>query len=36
MLLIVSSLVFGHLLFWILPNVFETWNSQAFDQNVVL
>ena len=36
MLIIVSSLVFGHLLFWILPNVFETWNSQAFDQMFVL
>jgi adenylate cyclase len=35
-IIIVSSLVFGHLLFWILPNVFETWNSQAFDQMFVL
>ena len=36
MIIIVSSLVFGHLLFWLLPNVFETWNSQAFDQIFVL
>jgi adenylate cyclase len=36
MIIIVSSLVFGHLLFWILPNVFETWNSLAFDQMFVL
>jgi adenylate cyclase len=35
-LIIVSSLLFGHLLFWLLPNVFETWNSQAFDQIFVL
>jgi adenylate cyclase len=35
-LIIVSSLVFGHLIFWLLPNVFETWNSQAFDQMFVL
>ena len=36
MFIIVSSLVFGHLIFWLLPNVFETWNSQAFDQMFVL
>jgi adenylate cyclase len=36
MFIIVSSLLFGHLLFWLLPNVFETWNSQAFDQMFVL
>ncbi len=32
MIIIVSSFLFGHLLFWLLPNVFETWNAQAFDQ----
>ena len=36
MIIIVSSLLFGHLLFWLLPNVFETWNTQAFDQIFVL
>jgi adenylate cyclase len=36
MLIIVSSLLFGHFLFWLLPNVFETWNTQAFDQIFVL
>jgi adenylate cyclase len=36
MIIIVSSFLFGHLLFWILPNVFEAWNSQAFDQMFVL
>ncbi|MGD0589295.1 MAG: adenylate/guanylate cyclase domain-containing protein [Bacteroidota bacterium] len=35
-IIIVSSLLFGHLLFWLLPNVFETWNAQAFDQIFVL
>jgi adenylate cyclase len=35
-IIIVSSLLFGHLLFWLLPNVFETWNAQAFDQMLVL
>jgi len=35
-LIIVSSLLIGHLLFWLLPNVFETWNSQAFDQMFIL
>jgi len=36
MIIIVSSFVFGHLLFWMLPDVFERWNSQAFDQMFVL
>jgi adenylate cyclase len=36
MFIIVSALLFGHLLFWLLPSVFETWNSQAFDQIFVL
>ena len=36
MFIIVSSLLFGHLLFWLLPSVFETWNSQAFDQMYIL
>lgn len=31
-LLILVSFVAAHLCFWVLPNVFETWNSQAFDQ----
>lgn len=35
-IILVSSLLFGHLLFWILPAVFETWNAQAFDQLFVL
>ena len=35
-IIIVSSLVFGHLLFWLIPSIFETWNSQAFDQVFVL
>jgi len=36
MIIIVSSFLFGHLLFWLLPNVFGSWNSQAFDQIFVL
>jgi len=36
MIIIVSSFLFGHLIFWLLPSVFETWNSQAFDQIFVL
>jgi adenylate cyclase len=35
-IIIVSSFLFGHLIFWLLPNVFETWNAQAFDQIFVL
>ena len=31
-LLVVASLLFAHLLFWLLPNVFETWNAQTVDQ----
>jgi adenylate cyclase len=30
------SLLAAHLCFWILPNVFEIWNSQAIDQLFVL
>jgi adenylate cyclase len=30
--IIVSSLLFGHFLFWLVPSIFETWNSQAFDR----
>jgi adenylate cyclase len=36
MIIIVSSFLFGHFLFWILPSIFETWNSQAFDKLFVL
>ena len=36
MLIIVSSLVIGYLLFWLLPSLFGTWNSQAIDQIFVL
>jgi adenylate cyclase len=32
MFIIVSAFIVGHLLFWLLPTVFERWNSQAFDQ----
>ena len=31
-LLVLSSFVATHLCFWLLPNVFETWNAQAVDQ----
>lgn len=31
-LLILSSFIAAHLCFWLLPNVFEIWNSQAVDQ----
>ncbi len=31
-IIIVSAFLFGHLLFWLLPSVFDTWNSQSFDQ----
>ena len=30
--LIVSSFVIAHFCFWLLPKVFVTWNSQAFDR----
>ncbi len=30
--LILSSFLAAHLCFWLLPNVFEIWNSQAVDQ----
>ncbi len=35
-IILVSALLFGHLLFGLLPSVFETWNAQAFDQLFVL
>jgi adenylate cyclase len=35
-IIIVSSLLFGHLLFWLLPGIFETWNDKATDQMFVL
>jgi adenylate cyclase len=36
MFIIVSAFLFGHLIFWLLPSIFETWNSQAFDRMFVL
>ncbi len=36
MIIIVFSLLLGHFLFWLLPSLFETWNSQAFDRLFVL
>lgn len=34
--LVSSSFVSAHLCFWLLPNVFETWNAQAVDQMFLL
>ena len=34
--LILSSFVAAHLCFWLLPNVFVTWNAQAVDQLFLL
>jgi len=36
MIIIVSAMVFGHLIVWLLPSVFDRWNSQAFDQMFLL
>jgi adenylate cyclase len=36
MIIIVSSFMFGHLLFYVLPGLFGTWNSKAVDQLFVL
>jgi adenylate cyclase len=36
MIIIVSSLLFGHLLFGLLPGLLGTWNSKAVDQLYVL
>ena len=36
MLIIVSSLLFGHLLFYLLPGLFGTWNAESVDQLYVL
>jgi CHASE2 domain-containing sensor protein len=35
-LLILGSFIAAHLCFWLLPNVFETWNAQAVDQLFLL
>lgn len=35
-ILILSSFLAAHLCFWLLPNLFEIWNSQAVDQFFVL
>jgi adenylate cyclase len=35
-LIIVSSLLFGHFLFWFLPGLFGTWNAKSVDQLYVL
>jgi CHASE2 domain-containing sensor protein len=32
----VSALALGHLFFWLLPGVFQTWNAHAVDQMFVL
>jgi adenylate cyclase len=34
--LILSAFIAAHLCFWLLPNVFETWNSQTVDQLFIL
>jgi len=31
-LLVLGSFIAAHFCFWVLPNVFETWNAQAIDQ----
>lgn len=36
MIIIVSSLLFGHFLFWFLPGLFGTWNAKSVDQLYVL
>jgi adenylate cyclase len=36
MIIIVSSLLFGHLLFYLLPGLFGTWNAESVDQLYVL
>jgi adenylate cyclase len=36
MLIIVSSLLFGHLLFYLLPGLFGTWNAESVDQLYIL
>ncbi|MDH3884363.1 MAG: adenylate/guanylate cyclase domain-containing protein [Desulfobacterales bacterium] len=35
-LLILSAFLAAHLCFWLLPNVFEIWNSQTIDQIFIL
>ena len=35
-LLILSAFLLAHLCFWLLPNVFEIWNSQTIDQLFIL
>jgi adenylate cyclase len=35
-IIIVSSLLFGHFLFWFLPGLFGTWNAKSVDQLYVL
>jgi adenylate cyclase len=35
-LLILSAFLAAHLCFWLLPNVFEIWNSQTIDQLFIL
>jgi adenylate cyclase len=34
--LILGAFIAAHLCFWLLPNVFETWNSQTVDQLFIL
>ncbi|MGD8962233.1 MAG: adenylate/guanylate cyclase domain-containing protein [Desulfobacterales bacterium] len=36
LLLILSAFLAAHLCFWLLPNVFEVWNSQTVDQLFIL
>ena len=36
LLLAGSAWLVAHVCFWLLPNVFETWNAQAVDQLFVL
>ncbi len=36
MFIIVSALLFGHFLFWILPGLFGTWNAKSVDQLYML
>jgi adenylate cyclase len=36
LVLILGAFIAGHLCFWLLPNVFETWNSQTVDQLFIL
>ena len=36
LVLLLTAFIAAHLCFWLLPNVFETWNSQTVDQLFIL